>query len=114
MAQGIIDDQEHDERVEEPVAVVDFEPESAGETSRRSSIAFSLGVVFFLSVAFMLFLGWIADWLFGSSPWGLVGGIVLGSILGFIQFFRSTSQIFNSKKSEAAMRPLMPPDDDDQ
>ena len=62
----------------------------------------------------MLFIGWVVDWLFQSSPWGIVGGIVVGSILGFVQFFRISSQIFDSKKSEAAIRPLMPRDDDDQ
>jgi F0F1-type ATP synthase assembly protein I len=93
-----------------------FEPQplSGDESVRRGGLAYSAGIVFFSSVAFMLFLGWIADWLLGSSPWGLVGGIVLGSIIGFIQFFRITSQIFNSKKAESAMRPLMPPDDDDK
>ena len=85
---------------------------SPEENARRSGLAFSAGIVFFSSVVFMLFLGWIADWLIGSSPWGLVGGIILGSVIGLIQFVRITSQIFNSKKSEAAMRPLMPPDDE--
>jgi len=85
---------------------------SPEETARRSGLAFSAGIVFFSSVVFMLFLGWIADWLIGSSPWGLVGGIVLGSVIGLIQFVRITSQIFNTKDSEAAMRPLMPPDDE--
>ena len=36
----------------------------------------------------MLILGWGADLLLGSAPWGIVGGIVLGSLIGFIQFFR--------------------------
>ena len=90
----------------------EYQPPSAEETARSSGLAFSAGIVFFSSVVFMLFLGWIADWLIGSSPWGLVGGIVLGSVIGLIQFVRITSQIFNSKKSEAAMRPLMPPDDE--
>jgi F0F1-type ATP synthase assembly protein I len=91
---------------------VEYQPPSAEETARSSGLAFSAGIVFFSSVVFMLFLGWIADWLIGSSPWGLVGGIVLGSIIGLIQFVRITSQIFNSKKSEAAIHPLMPPDDE--
>ena len=85
---------------------------SPEENARRSGLAFSAGIVFFSSVVFMLFLGWIADWLMGSSPWGLVGGIILGSVIGLIQFVRITSQIFNTKDSEAAMRPLMPPDDE--
>ena len=42
----------------------------------------------------MLVLGWGADLLFGSSPWGMVCGIVIGSLIGFIQFFRLSSQIF--------------------
>jgi F0F1-type ATP synthase assembly protein I len=32
----------------------------------------------------------------GSSPWGIVAGIVLGSLIGFVQFFRITSQIFKN------------------
>ncbi len=70
------------------------EPESFAETTRRSGLAWSAGIVFFASIVFMLILGWGADLLFGSSPWGIVAGIVLGSLIGFIQFFRLTSQIF--------------------
>jgi len=70
------------------------EPESFAETARRSGLAWSAGIVFFASIVFMLILGWGADLLFGSSPWGIVAGIVLGSLIGFIQFFRLTSQIF--------------------
>lgn len=70
------------------------EPESYAETVRRSGLAWSAGVVFFASITFMLILGWGADLLFGSSPWGKVGGIILGSVIGFVQFFRLTSQIF--------------------
>lgn len=106
--------EDQEEKAKEPEIVVDYETPSADVTARRTGLAMSAGIVFFSSVAFMLFLGWIADLLLGSSPWGLVGGIVLGSVIGFIQFFRITSQIFNSKKSEAAMRPLMPPDEDSQ
>lgn len=99
---------------EPPFVPVAYIPETKDETVRQSGLAWSAGIIFFSSVAFMLFLGWIADLLLGSSPWGIVGGVILGSIIGFIQFFRITSQIFNSKKAESAMRPLMPRDDDEQ
>lgn len=99
---------------EEPVRMVDYQPESSDETARQGGLAMSAGIVFFSSVAFTLFLGWIADLLLGSSPWGLVGGIVLGSIIGFLQFFRITSQIFTSKRTGPAERPLMPHDDEDE
>lgn len=98
----------------EPFAPQSFAPVSTEETVRRSGLAWSAGIVFFSSIAFMLFLGWIADWLLGTSPWGLVGGIVIGSIIGFIQFFRITSQIFSGGKDKNAIRPLLNRDEDDK
>ena len=80
----------------EPVnAALPYEPESSAETMRRSGLAYSAGVAFAAAVIFMLILGWGADVLLGTSPWGIVGGIILGSIIGFVQLFRLTSQIFN-------------------
>jgi len=78
----------------EPFVLSGSQPESAGETARRSGLAWSMGVVFFSAVVFMLVIGWGADLLFGSSPWGMVVGIVIGALIGFIQLFRISSQIF--------------------
>ena len=72
-----------------------FTPETAGETARKSGLAFSAGVSLFASVVFMMALGWIVDLYLGSSPWGIVGGITIGAIIGFVQFFRTTRQILN-------------------
>ena len=85
---------------------------SAEENVRRSGLAWSAGIVFFSSTAFMMFLGWGADLLLGSSPWGLVGGIILGSIIGFVQFARITSQIYSPGSDKNAIKPLLPRDDD--
>ncbi len=82
--------------VEPAIVVEPFVPPSKVETIRRSGLAWSAGVVFFGSVGFMMILGWFADLLLGSAPWGLVVGIVLGSVIGFINFFRITSQIFRN------------------
>jgi F0F1-type ATP synthase assembly protein I len=71
-----------------------YKPPTTDETVRQSGLAWSAGIVFFGSIVFMLIFGWFADQLLGSAPWGLVGGIVLGAVIGFIQFFRITSQIF--------------------
>lgn len=104
----------HDDRArQEPDFVpIAYIPPSDEESVRRSGLAYSAGITFFFTVAFMLLLGWGADLLFGSSPWGLVGGIVLGAIIGFVQFFRITSQIFTTKKDGPSVRPLMSRDDD--
>ena len=78
----------------EPFVISQAEPVSMAESVRQSGLAWSAGIAFFAAVVFMLVLGWGADVLLGTSPWGIVGGIVLGSLIGFIQFFRLTSQIF--------------------
>lgn len=69
------------------------QPESTAEMIRNSGLAYAAAVILLASIVFMLILGWFADLLFDTSPWGIVGGIVLGSIIGFVQFFRTTSQI---------------------
>ena len=79
---------------EEPFILSETEPQSLSENARQSGLAYSAGIVLFASVAFMLVLGWGADLLLGSSPWGIVSGIAIGALIGFFQFFRLTSQIF--------------------
>jgi len=95
---------------EPPFVPVVYAAESTHETVRRSGLAWSAGIVFFGAVAFMLFLGWLADLVLGSSPWGIVVGVVLGSVIGFIQFFRISSQIYAPKNHDH--RPFLTRDDD--
>lgn len=75
----------------------DSQSESPAETIRKSGLAYAAAVTLFGSIVFLLILGWLVDLLLGSSPWGIVGGIVLGSIIGFLQFFRLTAQILKNK-----------------
>jgi F0F1-type ATP synthase assembly protein I len=53
-------------------------PESFAETARKSGLAYAAAITLFGSIVFMLIIGWFADLLLGSSPWGIVGGIVFG------------------------------------
>lgn len=75
----------------------EYEPESTAETMRKSGLAYAAAITLFGAVVFMMVLGWGADLLFGSSPWGIVGGIVLGAVIGFVQLFRLSSQIIKNK-----------------
>jgi len=105
-------DQETEDAREPPILQsLPYSPESGEETARRSGLAWSMGIVFFTSIAFGLFLGWIADILLGSNPWGIVGGIVLGAIIGFIQFFRISSQIYKKTDSPPSAKTLFKDED---
>lgn len=79
-----------------PMFQMNYKPESTAETIRKSGLAYSAAIALIGSVVFMLILGWILDTFMGTSPWCLVGGIVIGSLLGFYQFFKITSQILKN------------------
>ncbi len=66
---------------------------SSGEDNRKSGIAYAAAFGLFMSVAALTGLGWVLDRWLGTAPWMLVGGIVLGSIVGFYQFVRLTSKL---------------------
>ena len=82
------------EKKDEPMLFqMQHTPELPEDTARKTGLALSAGIALFVAVVFMMIIGWFADLLLGTSPWGLVCGIVIGSIIGFYQFFRTTSQI---------------------
>ena len=89
---SIFDEQEPKD--DERFVLSPTEPMSVAETVRSSGLAYSAAIALFASVAFMLLIGWGADLLFGSSPVGIVVGVLIGAAIGFYQFFRVTSQIF--------------------
>lgn len=99
-----------------PLSVADDEPVSTVEIFRRMGLAWSAAIALFGSVVFMLAIGWVADVLLGSSPWGIVTGIVIGAVIGFFQLFRITSLITGRRPDDferlslKASRETDPPD----
>ena len=64
------------------------------EENRKASFAYAAGISLFgVVVAFCAF-GWMVDKWFGIAPWGLIGGIVLGSALGLFEFVRLSSKTY--------------------
>ena len=63
------------------------------ETNRKSGLAYAAALSLFASVVTFLGLGWLLDRWLGTSPWLLVGGVVLGSGLGLYEFVRITSKL---------------------
>lgn len=96
---------------ETPFVPEPYTPPSEAESARRMGLAYSIGLVFFISIVFMMLLGWGADLILGSKPWGLVGGVILGAVIGFIQIFRITSQIFAKDPAKHQIKPLLSRDD---
>jgi ATP synthase protein I len=66
--------------------------DSQEETNRKSGMAYAAGITLFASVAGFTGIGWLIDKWFGTTPWFLVVGIVLGSAAGLYQFIRISSK----------------------
>lgn len=67
---------------------------SKQEENRRAGFAYAAGIALFATVAAFTGIGWMADKWFGTQPWCLVGGIVLGSAAGLFQFVRLSSKTY--------------------
>ncbi len=93
-------DSTEDSKAKAVVSLEEYVPDSPAETLRKTGMAYSAAIALFGSVVFMLILGWFADLLLGIRPWGTVFGIVLGAAIGFLQFFRITSQIIKPKPTD--------------
>jgi len=64
------------------------------ETNRKTGIAYAAAFSLFASVAAFCGLGWLLDRWRGTAPWFLVGGVVVGAIIGFLQFIRLSSKTY--------------------
>lgn len=57
-------------------------------SSSRDGKFFTVGVELVAGVFTGVALGLFVDWVGGTSPWGLMGFFVLGSIAGFFNVYR--------------------------
>jgi len=53
----------------------------------------ALGSQLTVTVLLLGGIGWLADEHYGWTPWGLVGGLCVGSCVGFVQFLRSVQRL---------------------
>ncbi|HEY0545358.1 MAG TPA: AtpZ/AtpI family protein [Pyrinomonadaceae bacterium] len=63
------------------------------EVNRKSAIVYGAVFSILVSIVSFLIVGWALDRWLKTGPWLLVGGIVLGTIIGFIQFIRLISRV---------------------
>jgi len=69
-------------------------PDSKEDTNRKSGYAYAAGITLFAAVVVFTGIGWLLDRWFGSQPWCLVGGIVVGSAAGLYEFIRISSKTY--------------------
>jgi ATP synthase protein I len=63
------------------------------EINRKSGLAYAAALSLFFSVAVLTVLGLLLDRWIGASPWFAVGGIILGTVVGFYQFIKLSSRL---------------------
>jgi ATP synthase protein I len=64
------------------------------DENRKAGFAYAAGIALFASVVTFCAAGWLVDKWFGTAPWGLIGGIVLGSAVGLFEFIRLSSKTY--------------------
>jgi F0F1-type ATP synthase assembly protein I len=77
------------------------------EIERKARQAFrtaryaSLGIEVGLSVVVGAGLGWWIDGQFDSGPWGLIGGVILGTVTAFRSLYLTTTRFAEEEEREA-------------
>ena len=61
--------------------------------TRKSGLVYAAVLSILFSIISFLIVGWLLDRWLGTSPWLVVGGVVLGSVIGFYEFIRLISKI---------------------
>ena len=59
----------------------------------KSGVVYGAVLSLAMSIVSCLLVGWALDRWLGTSPWLIVAGIVLGSVVGFMQFVRLMSRV---------------------
>ena len=77
-----------------------------GEPARRGWAAdfgpfLTLGIQLAIAVVAFFFLGRWLDDVLGTTPWLMIAGLLLGSVGGLIQFFRTASALGKKQDEEA-------------
>lgn len=65
----------------------------AAVTDRAGWRMMGIGWEFLSQVVAGLILGWVVDWAFSTTPWGILGGLAAGLLVGMWTFIRSALKL---------------------
>jgi F0F1-type ATP synthase assembly protein I len=71
----------------------DKNAESDSETQRKGLLAYGALATLIAAIIVFIGIGWAIDYKFQTAPWGIVGGILFGAIIGFYQFIKISSKL---------------------
>lgn len=69
-------------------------PNTDQDENRKTGFAYAAGITLFASVAAFCGIGYLLDKWFGTEPWLLIAGIVIGSAAGLFEFVRLSSKTY--------------------
>jgi ATP synthase protein I len=64
------------------------------EENRKSGFAYAAALTLVAAVVAFCGLGWLLDRWFGTEPWLLIAGIVVGSAAGLYEFVRLSAKTY--------------------
>lgn len=62
--------------------------------TEKAGFAYAAGITLFATVATFTGIGFLIDRWFGTRPWFLVAGIILGSAAGLFEFVRISNKTY--------------------
>ncbi|MFA6457641.1 MAG: AtpZ/AtpI family protein [Bacteroidota bacterium] len=80
------------------------EENSFGTMMQAAAPYMTLGLQIAIAVVVFLFIGKYADDQFGTKPWLMVTGIVIGFTGGMIRFFREVIELSNKEEHERSSK----------
>lgn len=85
------------DRLERDLATERQERAEAGRPQRSGATdygaAFRLASEFVAGILVGAALGWALDWFAGTSPWGMIGLLLLGFVAGIVNIVRSAGRV---------------------
>lgn len=75
---------------------------------RAAAPYLGLGMQLAFTMLFFVGLGYLADTRLGTTPWGVIGGAVLGMTALFVQLFRVVGQMNRQAERERRRRRKAP------